>query len=50
MEIATAGLRYINDAHQTVKGDIALTKRAAEKTTTDVSKAEVDKLKQVQTT
>lgn len=42
-----ARLRYITEAHQTVKDDISLTKRATEKTTTDVSRAEGEKLKQV---
>lgn len=47
MENTAARLHYITEAHQTVKDDIALTKRATEKTTSDVSRAEVDKLKQV---
>lgn len=46
VENVAARLRYITEAHQTVKDDIALTKRATEKTTTDVSKAEREKLKQ----
>ena len=45
----TARLRFISEAHQTVKDDIALTCRATEKTTTDVAKAEEDKLNQVHT-
>ena len=47
VENSTARLHYISEAHQTVKDDIAITKRAAEKTTTDVTKAGDDKLKQV---
>ena len=47
VENAVARLRYITEAHQTVKDDIALTKRATEKTTSDVSRAEREKLKQV---
>lgn len=47
VENAVARLRYITEAHQTVKDDIALTKRATEKTTTDVNRAEREKLKQV---
>lgn len=46
VENTVARLRYISEAHQTVKDDIALTKRATEKTTTDVSRAEREKLKQ----
>lgn len=48
MENSAARLRYLDEAKNTVKNDIALTKRATEKTTTDVSKAQQDKLKQVQ--
>ena len=47
MENANARLRYISEAHETVKKDIALTKRAAEKTTIDVTRAQDIKLKQV---
>ena len=47
VEGETARLRYLSEAHQTVRGDIALTKRATEKTTTDVSKAQDEKLHQV---
>ena len=46
VEGETARLRYLSEAHQTVCGDIALTKRATEKTTTDVSKAQDEKLHQ----
>jgi len=46
VECETAQLRYLSEAHQAVRGDIALTKRATEKTTTDVSKAH-EKLHQV---
>ena len=43
----TAGrLHYINEAHQTVKDDISLTKRATEKTHADLSRAEKGKLDQ----
>ena len=41
-----ARLHYLSEAHQTVHGDIALSKRATEKTTTDVSKAQDEKLHQ----
>ena len=47
VEGVTARLRFISEAHQTVKDDIALTRRATEKTTTDVARAEEDKLNQV---
>ena len=43
----SARLRFISEAHQTVRDDIALTRRATEKTSTDVTKAEEDKLNQV---
>ena len=43
----TARLCYLSEAHQIVHGDIALTKRTTEKTTTDVSKAQDEKLHQV---
>ena len=46
VENTAARLRYIGEAHQTVKDDIALTKRATEKTTSDVSTAERLKLQQ----
>ena len=47
VEGVTARLRFISEAHQTVKDDIALTRRATEKTDTDVTKAQEDKLNQV---
>lgn len=50
VEGVTAHLRFISEAHQTVKDDIALTRRATEKTTTDVTKAQEDKLNQVHST
>ena len=45
VENVTARMRYLSEAHET--GDIALTKRATEKTATDVSKAQEEKLQQV---
>ncbi len=47
VEGVTARLRYLSEAHGTVRNDIALTKRASEKATTDVSRAQDEKLKQV---
>lgn len=47
VENVTARLRYLGEAHQTVKGDIALTKRATEKASVDVTKAQEEKLQQV---
>ena len=47
VESVTARMRYLSEAHETVQGDIALTKRATEKTATDVSKAQEEKLQQV---
>lgn len=47
MENAAARLHYITAAHETVQNDIALTKRAAEKTTWDLTRAARDKLQQV---
>ena len=47
VENVTARMRYLSEAHETVQGDIALTKRATEKTATDVSKAQEEKLQQV---
>ena len=47
VESVTARLRYLGEAHQTVKGDIALTKRATKKASVDVTKAQEEKLKQV---
>ena len=46
VEEVTGRLRFLTEAHQTVQGDIALTRRATEKTTSDVAKAEEDKLNQ----
>ena len=43
----TSKLHFLAEAHQTVQSDIAVTKRATEKTTTDVSKAQEEKLNQV---
>ena len=47
MENAAVRLKYLEEAHTTVQQDIALTVRATEKTVSDVSKAQEDKLKQV---
>ena len=47
MENAAARLHYITGAFETVKNDIALTKRATEKTTADLTRAEREKLQQV---
>ena len=47
VEGETARLRYLSEAHQTVRGVIALTKRTTEKATIDVSKAQDEKLHQV---
>ena len=47
VENVTARMRYLTEAHETVQGDIALTKRATEKTATEVSKAQEEKLQQV---
>ena len=47
VESTTARLRYLDEAHSTIKDDIALTKRVTEKATSDVSKAQRDKLQQV---
>ena len=46
VEEVTGRLRFLTGAHQTVQDDIALTRRATEKTTADVTKAEEDKLNQ----
>ncbi len=40
-------MRYLDEAHSTIKDDIALTKRVTEKATLDVTKAQRDKLQQV---
>lgn len=47
METAAVRLQYLSDAHKTVQEDIALTVRATEKTMSDMSKAQDDKVKQV---
>ena len=47
METTAVRLNYLSDAHKTVQQDIALTVRATEKTISDMSKAQDDKLKQV---
>lgn len=47
VETTTARLRYLDEAHSTIKKDVAVTKRATEKATSDVSKAQKDKLQQV---
>ena len=36
VEGETAWLHYLSEAHQTVRGNIALTKRATEKATLDI--------------
>lgn len=46
VEEVSGCLRFLTEAHQTVQADIALTRRATEKTTVDVAKAEEDKLNQ----
>ena len=50
MEEGASRLRFLAEAHRTVQDDIALTRRATEKTTADVAKAEEDKLNQVSAT
>ena len=47
METTAVRLKYLSEAHKTVQEDIALTIRATEKTMSDMSKAQDDKLKQV---
>ena len=47
VETAAARLQYLSNAQHTMQQDIALTKRATEKTTVDVSKAQESKLEQV---
>ena len=47
MESTGAKLHYLDDAYLVVKSDIAVTKRAAEKTVADVQKAQNEKLQQV---
>ena len=46
VENVTARLRYMSDAKGTVKDDIALTKRATEKTAADVAHVQEEKQKQ----
>ena len=46
METAASRLRYMNEAYETIKKDIALTVRATEKAMVDMSKAQIDKLQQ----
>ena len=43
----TSRLKFLSEAHQTVRDDIALTRRATEKTSADMTRAEEDKLNQV---
>ena len=47
VENVTARLHYMKEAKNTVKDDIALTKRATEKTAADVGRAQEKKQKQV---
>lgn len=47
MEHTGAKLHYLDEAYQAVQSDIAVTKRAAEKTVADVLKAQNEKLQQV---
>ena len=47
VENTAARLHYITAAHDAIKNDIALTKRATEKTTVDLSNAAREKLQQV---
>ena len=47
MDSLRTKLRYLTDAHSTVQTDIAVTKRATEKATVDVTKAQDEKQKQV---
>jgi len=48
-EVENLALRlfYMQNAKEDVRGDIAIMKRAAEKADTEVSKAEIEKQKQV---
>ncbi|KAL5473502.1 hypothetical protein EMCRGX_G027992 [Ephydatia muelleri] len=46
MEHTGAKLHYLDEAYQTVQNDIALTKRAVEKTDVNVQKAQYEKLQQ----
>ena len=47
VESQGAKLRYLSDAHKTLKTDIAVTKRAAEKTDVDMIGAQTEKKEQV---
>ena len=47
VENVTARLHYMSEAKDMVKDDIALTKRATEKTAVDVTRAQEEKQKQV---
>ena len=47
VENVTARLHYMSEAKDTVEDDIALTKRATEKTAVDVTRAQEEKQKQV---
>ena len=40
-------MKYLSDAHQTLKTDIAVTKRAADKTDVDMMAAQTEKKEQV---
>ena len=47
VESQGAKLKYLSDAHQTLKTDIAVTKRAADKTDVDMMAAQTEKREQV---
>ena len=47
MESQGAKLKYLSDAHETLRTDIAVTKRAAEKTDVDMIEAQTEKKEQV---
>lgn len=49
MENSAVRLKYINEAFDTIKKDIALTVRATEKAMVDITKVQKDKLEQVHT-
>ena len=46
VEEVTSRLKFLSEAHQTVRDDIALTRRTTEKTSADMTRAEEDKLNQ----
>ena len=48
VELQGAKLKYLSDAHETLKTDIAVTKRAAEKTDVDMTDAQIEKKEQVE--